>query len=56
VAASIGLTHHCSSLLQRFKPLRAYPKSELRRVETTDKHFGTQMKIVVQSEVKGFFG
>jgi hypothetical protein len=35
---------------------RAYPKSELRRVETTDKHNGSQMKIVVQSEVKGFFG
>jgi hypothetical protein len=36
--------------------LRAYPKSELRRVETTDKHNGSQMKIVVQVEVKGFFG
>jgi len=35
---------------------RTYLKSELRRVETTDKHFGTQMKIVVQAEVKGFFG
>jgi hypothetical protein len=36
--------------------LRTYPRSELRRVETTDEHFGTQMKIVVQPEVKGFFG
>jgi hypothetical protein len=36
--------------------ISVYPKSELRRVETTDKHFGTQMRIVVQSEVKGFFG
>jgi hypothetical protein len=36
--------------------LTQYKNSELRRVRTTDEHRCTQMKIVVQLEVKGFFG